>query len=98
MTTGYASGNSLRPRLSKKAADGRLRLMARVIDRAVRDCASSDETRRKEAAEWIFREHSAEEEWSLRWCLERLSALSGGRGPGVRTVRRRARAKLENSS
>lgn len=94
--TGYTDGGRT-TRASKRRADPYLRLLSRTVDRAIRDCGSSDDARRREAADWIFRKHSADEHWSLRWCLARLSALSEGRGPGVRTVRRLARAKLENS-
>lgn len=89
-TTGYTDGERI-TRASKRRADPYLRLLSRTVDRAIRDCGSSDDTRRREAARWIFSSHEREQEWSLRWVLARIDRRCDARGPSVQQVRRLAR-------
>ena len=75
-------------REDRHIADSYFKVLSRMVERAVKDCGSAKESRRKEAAAWIFSDST--EDWSLRWVLRAMQAR-GGTTRRIESVRRDAK-------
>ena len=98
-STNYTNGDIRRRNASQVHADPYARFLVRgVIGGAIDHVVSKDDSKRREAVEWIF--SGTEGPWSLRWVCgkarERIEEATGQK-PGLPTpeaVRRAANKKI----
>ena len=85
----------VRAREERHIADSYFKVLSRMVKRAIRDCGSAKEKRRREAAAWIF--SNSTEDWSLRWVLRAMQAR-GGTTRRIEDVRRDAKKEWEGAT